>query len=232
MLFELPACVATPWEAPAWRERIGSVAERYDPIGGWPTWVLSNHDTPRHSTRFGSDARARAAAVLLLALRGTPFLYAGEELGLEDAEIPFESQVDPGGRDGCRAPIPWDGSPAHGWPSHEAWLPWPPNVDTANAEAQRAEPTSMLHLYRRVLAFRRTSAALRDGAIQLVDAPDGVVAFERRSEGHRCTVVVNFTSEPQRFVPGGKIRVASDGAGEGGYFSGILRPDQAIVIGR
>jgi alpha-glucosidase len=231
-LFELPACVATLWEAPAWRERIASVAGRFDPIGAWPTWVLSNHDTPRHRSRFGSDARARAAAVMLLGLRGTPFLYAGEEFGLEDADVPFERRVDPGGRDGCRAPIPWNASPTHGWAGADPWLPWPPHVETRNADAERADPTSMLHLYRRLLAFRRTSPALREGSIQLVDAPDGVVAFERRSEGHRCTVVVNFTSEPRSFAAGGKIRVASDGAGEGGYFSGTLRPDQAIVIGR
>ena len=74
----------------------------------WPTWVLSNHDIPRHRTRLGgSEARARAAAVILLTQRGTPFLYAGEELGLEDAIVPPDRVVDPGGRDGCRAPIPW-----------------------------------------------------------------------------------------------------------------------------
>ena len=82
----------------------------------WPTWVLSNHDRPRHRTRYGgSERRARAAAVLLLGWRGTAFLYAGEELGLEDAEIPRHAQVDPGGRDGCRAPIPWQPAPGYGW---------------------------------------------------------------------------------------------------------------------
>jgi alpha-glucosidase len=73
--------------------------------------VLSNHDNPRHRTRYGTEGRARAAAVLLLGLRGTPFLYAGEELGLADAEVPSERVLDPGGRDGCRAPLPWDDSP-------------------------------------------------------------------------------------------------------------------------
>ena len=92
--------------------------------------MLSNHDNPRHRTRYGSEARARAAAVLLLTLRGTPFLYAGEELGLEDAVVPPERVVDPGGRDGCRAPIPWTAAPGHGWPA-EPWLPWPPEPDAA-----------------------------------------------------------------------------------------------------
>jgi alpha-glucosidase len=232
LFFELPACVATVWEATAWRERIAGVGARLDAVGAWPTWVLSNHDTPRHRSRFGSEARARAAAVLLLTLRGTPFLYAGEELGLEDAEIPPDRRVDPGGRDGCRAPVPWDATAAHGWATADAWLPWPPDASARSVERLRDDPTSILHLYRRLLAFRRTSPALSEGALTLVDAPDGVVAFERRSVGHRCTVAVNFTSEPKRFTPGGKVRVASDGVGEGGYFAGTLRPDQAIVIGR
>ena len=100
------ASLHVPWSAGAWRERIAHVEE----VMGerWPTWVFSNHDQPRLRTRVGGDeGRARAAAVLLLTLRGTPFLYAGEELGLEDAEIPPERVVDPGGREGCRAPIRW-----------------------------------------------------------------------------------------------------------------------------
>ena len=70
--------------------------------------------------------------MLLLTLRGTPFLYAGEELGLEDAVVPEDRQVDPGGRDGCRAPIPWEPGPAHGWPTDDPWLPWPPDADARN----------------------------------------------------------------------------------------------------
>jgi alpha-glucosidase len=232
LAFDLPAAVATPWEAAAWRERIRDVAARLDPLDAWPTWVLSNHDTPRHRTRFGSEARARAAAVLLLGLRGTPFLYAGEELGLEDAEISGTHRVDPGGRDGCRAPIPWEPGPTYGWPTATAWLPWPPEASARSAERLRADPTSILHLYRRLLTFRRTSRPLREGTVELLDAPDGVVAFERRHGGERCTVVVNFTSEPIPFVAAGKVRVASDGAGEGGYFAARLRPDQAVVLVR
>ena len=155
----------TRWDAAAWQRRIDEVENLFKPRDAWPTWVLSNHDRPRHRTRYGSEARARAAAVLLLTLRGTPFLYAGEELGLEDADVPLGRRLDPGGRDGCRAPIPWDDSPAHGWAGGpEAWLPWPPEADAGRTMAEeRDRPDSVLHLYRGLLALRRHSEALRHG---------------------------------------------------------------------
>ncbi|MEX2659241.1 MAG: alpha-amylase family glycosyl hydrolase, partial [Acidimicrobiales bacterium] len=143
----------TEWRADAWRRRIDEVVEHVEAVGGWPTWVLSNHDNARHRTRYGSEARARAAALLLLGLRGTPFVYAGEELGLEDASIPPEREVDPGGRDGCRAPIPWTPAPDHGW-GPDPWLPFPPDAGARSAEFQRDDPGSVLHLYQRLLAAR------------------------------------------------------------------------------
>jgi glycosidase len=84
--------------------------------------------------------------VLLLTLRGTPFLYMGEELGLENAAVPPERMVDPGGRDGCRAPFPWLRAPGHGWRG-EPWLPFPPDASARSVEAQREDPASVLHLY-------------------------------------------------------------------------------------
>ena len=158
-----------PFEAGGFKRRVAEVEELLAPLDSWPTWVLSSHDRPRHRTRYGgSERRARAAAVLLLGLRGTPFLYAGEELGLEDAVIPVDRVVDPGGRDGCRAPIPWDASSGHGWAldGAEPWLPFPPDAGDRNVATLGAEPSSILHLYRRLLAFRRVSAALRRGSIE------------------------------------------------------------------
>ena len=112
--------------ADAWRERIAGVQASHAAGRGVADAgaVEPRHAPAPHAARLGR-ARARAAAVLLLTLPGTPFLYAGEELGLEDAVVPRERRVDPGGRDGCRAPIPWDASPRHGW-AGEPWLPWPP----------------------------------------------------------------------------------------------------------
>jgi alpha-glucosidase len=108
LAFNFPPLFA-PWSAERWRRALEDT-QRWIEGRGWPTWVLSNHDVPRHRTRYGSEDRARAALFLLLGLRGSPVLYQGEELGLEDATIPPDRVVDPGGRDGCRAPIPWTGS--------------------------------------------------------------------------------------------------------------------------
>jgi alpha-glucosidase len=232
-----------PWDARRWRSQIAVAEEHHRAAGAWPTWVLSNHDLPRHRTRFGSEARARAAAVLLLTLRGTPFLYAGEELGLEDAVVTPERQVDPGGRDGCRAPFPWDASPTHGWATTEPWLPWPPDAGQRNVERERDDPHSMLQLYRRLLATRRRSPALTLGALELVDdLPDSVLGYTRTEGNDSRLVLVNFGDEAIEVdvtiaveLGGGEaavVELASDGVGEGQPWSGRLAPDQAVVLVR
>ena len=221
-----------PWDAPAWRSVVDDIESAFGAADAWPTWVLSNHDQVRHRSRYGSEARARAAAVLLLTLRGTPFLYAGEELGLEDAVVPPERVVDPGGRDGCRAPIPWDESPAHGWASDDPWLPWPPHARERNAEQQRDDPASMLHLYRRLLAARRGCEALTSGGFAWLPAPDDVLGFTRAAVTSRRAVLVNFSDEEVAVdldAPW-NVEVASDGAGEGIAFSGRLGPSQAVIL--
>jgi alpha-glucosidase len=230
----------TRWNAHRWRRQV-EVAQAEHRPDQWPTWVLSNHDNPRHATRYGSEARARAAAVLLLTLRGTPFLYAGEELGLTDAEVPDDRLVDPGGRDGCRAPIPWDGSPTHGWPTVDPWLPWPPDADTHNLATQRGDPSSMVHLYRRLLGARRASAALRDGSLELLagyadDGPHGdVLAYLRRSGEDRRCVLVSFADDDRDELdvgPGWVVEVSSAGAGDraGTAWNGELSPNEAVVL--
>jgi alpha-glucosidase len=195
----------------------------------WPTWALSNHDVPRVRTRVGSEASARAAAMLLLGLRGTPFLYAGEEIGLEDAVVPADRVVDPAGaRDGCRAPVPWNGSPAHGWgdaasDTTEPWLPWPPETGERNVEDLRRQPGSILHLYRQLLAARRASPALRAGEQRLLPLapPDEVLAWERHHEDDRRVVGINFSGEPRRLDPG---------PGDGRSFDGDLAPFEAVWL--
>src|SRR3546814_21020648 len=129
----------------------------------------SRSDTPLpYTTLFrsygGCEARARSAACLLRTVRGTPFLYQGEELGLEDAVIPAGTEIDPGGRDGCRAPIPWTVEAPHGWGA-DPWLPFPPEAGVRSAEAQRERSGSVLALYRELLAARKASPALTWGRL-------------------------------------------------------------------
>jgi alpha-glucosidase len=226
-----------PWTADAWREAIDRVAAELGPIGGWPTWALSNHDNPRHATRYRGEAQARAAAVLLLTLRGTPFLYAGEELGLEDAVVPSHRTVDPGGRDGCRAPLPWDATESHGWHGAGpggAWLPWPPDAATRNVESQRADRSSVLHLYRRLLAARRASPALRRGSLAVLASAPGVLAYERLAGPDRRVVLVNFEAAPtEAAVPGDWLVEVSTEGGPGGEdrpYDGQLGPAAAVLL--
>ena len=227
-----------------------------DPRDAWPTWVLSNHDNPRHRSRYDragavlgddpdttarrSEARARAAAVLLLTLRGTPFLYQGEELGLLDGVIPPERRVDPGGRDGCRSPVPWDGSPDHGWPTvggAEVWLPFPPESGQRNRLAQQGDPSSILHLYRRLIDLRHDGRALSLGSQTMLDLAAGVLGYERRSGDESFVMAINLTGESVELtgadaavLAGRTVVVASDGADEGRSFPGWLGGDQAVVL--
>jgi alpha-glucosidase len=182
------------WDPEAWRRQVVDAADAFDPVGAWTTWVLSNHDVPRHRTRYGGDERiARAAAVLLLTLRGAPYLFAGEELGLLDAEVPAAQQQDPAGRrDGCRSPIPWDATPTHGWTREDNWLPFPPEAETRNVAAQQADADSIANLYRRVIAARTASPALQAGSLDLLEGPPTVLAFARAHENDRRVVVVNM----------------------------------------
>jgi alpha-glucosidase len=196
----------------------------------WPTWVLSNHDRKRHRTRFGSDEAARAAAILSLTMRGTPFLYAGEELGLEDAEIPPEREVDPDGRDGTRAPVPWTVDPAHGW-GPEPWLPFPPDADTKAADAQVGDPDSFHSLYRGLLALRRSSPALRSGGFEWVetDAPT-VLAYRRTLGDEQLVVAVNLGTEPAGTGLDGEIVAGSRPDRTSGAFDGTLAGNEALVL--
>ncbi|MGH9111213.1 MAG: alpha-amylase family glycosyl hydrolase [Acidimicrobiales bacterium] len=220
----------TPWNPRRWRRQIDDTTRHIGGRGAWPTWVLSNHDNQRHRTRYGGpEDRARAALFLLLGLRGSPVLYAGEELGLENAVIPDDRRVDPGGRDGCRAPIPWDGTPEHGWGTGDPWLPWPPEAEVRNVETLRADDSSILHLYRRLLAARRSSPALRTGELEMLDAPDSVVAWRRWDDDGVRVVAVNMGVDAVLDVAG-TVVVASDGRAEGEQFDGTLAADHAVLL--
>jgi alpha-glucosidase len=224
------------WRAASWARNIRTASDVLDDAGHWATWVLSNHDNPRHRTRYGGDERiARAAAVLLLTLRGTPFLYAGEELGLEDAIVPPERHVDPSGgrRDGCRAPIPWTVGPRHGWATADTWLPFPPEPDVRNAAALRDDPSSTLHLYRDLLALRRHSPVLQLGSIEMLDSPDDVLVYQRRLGDQARVVAISFIDTPVEVSLGALVVVLSSHAERavGDALEGPLWPYEAVVLG-
>ena len=221
-----------PWDARQWAARIADSEAALGATGAWPAWVLSNHDEPRHRTRYGGDEdRARVAAVVLLGLRGTPFLFAGEEMGLEDAVVSEGQRVDPGGRDPCRAPIPWEPGPAHGWEGHP-WLPWPPEPEARNAAVLRADEESVLHLYRRLLAARRASPALQAGSWELLDGPVDVLAFERRAGDDVRLVVANFGTREAAVAVAGTwvIEVATRRRREGGRWDDRAAGGDAVVL--
>jgi alpha-glucosidase len=220
------------WDAGVWREALAEAAAALARRGAWPAWALSNHDNPRARTRYGSDARARAAVMALLTLRGTPVLYAGEELGLEDAVVPPALARDPGGRDGCRAPLPWDAEPDHGWPGARPGLPWPPEPEHRNVATEQGDPSSILNLVRRLLAARRASPALRSGGQRLLPTPPGVLAYLRvRGVDHRLALL-NFRPEPVDVPVEGRwrVEVASAGDGEEKDYGGRIAADEGLLL--
>lgn len=232
----------SPWSARHWRRHIERTEATHERRDAWPTWALSNHDVVRTATRLApgdpvtGQAVARSAAVLLLGLRGTPFLYAGEELGLPDSEVPAGVAVDPGGRDGCRGPLPWTAEAPHGWEGDPTWLPFCEAAGDHSVEAQRQDPDSVLHLYRRLLATRRRRPALRTGSLTLLPTPEGVVGWRRHHPGDpegAIVALVNFTGEPAAIdsvaLRAGTVLVASDGAGEGSPLGDALAPHQAVL---
>jgi alpha-glucosidase len=220
-----------PWQAEEMRASIVTSLHAHDLVGAPPTWVLSNHDTVREVSRYARPQdvrplrtlndlldlpadfdvglmRARAAALLMLALPGGAYVYQGAELGLPEVEgLPEEVLQDPTweqsgrterGRDGCRVPIPWSGDePPYGFSPDRAaappWLPQPRSWAAVTVESQTDDPTSTLELYRRALRTRREHPALGDGSLRWLDAPDGVIAFAR-DPGFVC--IVNLSGDP------------------------------------
>ena len=203
------------WTAAGIRAHVDAI-EAALPDGAWPNYVLGNHDERRIATRLGPE-NVRLAALLLLTLRGAPTLYYGDELGVEEVNVPLGARRDPWGvrsglpelgRDGCRTPMAWDGSPAAGFsdaaPS-ALWLPLHPDHATRNVEAQTADPDSTLAFVRRALAARAASPALHAGDYTPLDTlggapcPDDVFAFERAEGDDRALVLLH--------VGGGTVEV-------------------------
>ncbi|MEM7566143.1 MAG: alpha-amylase family glycosyl hydrolase [Pseudomonadota bacterium] len=209
---ELPSGVHLPFNfaliGADWRaEAVADLIQRYEshlPEGGWPNWVLGNHDQARIATRIGPE-QARVAAMLLLTLRGTPTIYYGDEIGMEDVAIPPNRVRDPWeinmpglgeGRDPCRTPMRWSAEPGRGFCAGdvEPWLPFGP--DRPHVEEQAGDDTSMLALHRAVIALRRDRAALSQGGYERIEAAGDVLVIGRSCGDEHITVLLNLGGAP------------------------------------
>ena len=218
------------WSSAGMRAAIERTLASMASVGASPSWVLETHDVPRLPSRYGGGAeglrRARAAALLLLALPGTVFLYQGQELGLEDVQLAPELRQDPIffrtggarlGRDGCRVPVPWTSEPpAFGFSAGSPWLPPPAAFGAWSVAAQEGRDGSTLELYRAALARRPV------GPFRWEESPPGTLVFTRGP----LTCAVNVDGEPLE-PPAGELVLASeplDGALRSGSAAWISRP--------
>ncbi|MDB5594875.1 MAG: alpha-amylase [Hyphomicrobiales bacterium] len=233
----------TAWHA----GRIAELIDEYEgsiPDGGWPNWVLGNHDQPRVAARVGED-QARVAAMLLLTLRGTPTLYYGDEIGIGRVAIPAHAVQDPWeknepglgiGRDPQRTPMQWDASAKAGFTEGTPWLPLSEDHRTRNVAVQASDPTSMLTLTRALIMLRRRSPALSIGAYALLNAKGDVLAYERRCGHDRYMIVLNLGGKEELWnlpenVTGEIVLSTTLGGADQDVADEIrLRPDEGIVI--
>jgi alpha-glucosidase len=198
--------------APEFRKQIAWL----EGVGGWPTYVVTNHDTVRSYDRYGdgvqTDASAKVVAALYLTLRGTPITYYGEELGMtnndpqrrEDVKDPIGRIGWPKekGRDGERTPMQWDATANAGFSTGTPWLPVPASYETRNVASERKDPGSILNLYRQLYSLRRSNPALRDGAYVALAADDqNVLAYLRRSDKAAVLVALNMSAAPRTLRP-------------------------------
>jgi alpha-glucosidase len=174
--------------------------------------------------------------MMLLTLRGTPFIYYGEEIGMTDVPIPPMRVVDIDGRDPERTPMQWDASANAGFTSGEPWLPIAADHSRRNVAAQRDDPTSLFSFYRRLIWLRKSSAPLRRGSYRTMPAPRGVFAYAREADGERALVALNFTSAPASASLGegrGRILISTDRSrdSEDVDLTRVrLLPDEGIVV--
>ncbi len=236
--------LAAPWNAADLAPLIAAY-EAAIPEGGWPNWVLSNHDRPRVVGRLGPD-QARVAAMLLLTLRGTPTLYYGDEIGMAQVPIPPERVQDPFeknvpglglGRDGARTPMQWDDGPFAGFSTVEPWLPLADDFTEVNVKRERGEAASLLTLTRALLALRRAHPALSVGLWSPVAAVGDLVAYLRQGEGEGLLVALNLGGNPlsatlPEATGGGRLLLSTfcDRAGEQVGDTIDLRPNEGIVV--
>jgi alpha-glucosidase len=196
-----------PWTA----ESVAALVQEYEdvlPPAAWPNWVLGNHDNSRLASRLGLE-QARVAAMLLLTLRGTPFLYYGDEIAMEDGDIPADKVVDvwelnmPGqglGRDPSRTPMQWNGGKHGGFTTGDPWLPVSPSTSDVNVKSEAVDPLSTITLYRRLLALRRAEPALAVGTWRSLGVQGGTFIYLREAAHRRLMIALNMSDEPHALL--------------------------------
>ena len=204
------------WSAAA----IAGIVDAYEaalPPGGWPNWVLGNHDRPRIADRVG-DAQARIAAMLLLTLRGTPTMYYGDEIGLGHVTIPPAEVRDPWekrepglglGRDPSRTPMRWDWSAHAGFTTGTPWLPLGEGWQHHNVKAFDQDDASILELYRRLIAIRRAHPVLEHGDYRTISSDNDVLIFERFDNRDRLRILLNLSQERRTIAPPAGLTIGS-----------------------
>ncbi|HZP87531.1 MAG TPA: alpha-amylase family glycosyl hydrolase [Burkholderiales bacterium] len=234
--------IEAPWHA----RQIDQMIEEYDrlvPEGEWPNWVLGNHDKPRIASRVGAQ-QARVAAMLLLTLRGTPTMYYGDELGMENVTIPPDRVQDPWeknepglglGRDPQRTPMQWDSSPNAGFTTGIPWLPLAPDHTSRNVDCLARDPASILSLYRRLIQLRRARPALIEGRYRHVESHADLLTYEREASGERLLIALNFAHVPDQLALHewrGRVLLSTYFDREGERVAGelALRADEGIIV--
>jgi alpha-glucosidase len=226
-------CNVNKLSAPAFRAQI----EAIEGSGQWPVYVLSNHDIVRHYNRYGdgihNDEIAKVMAMLYLTLRGTPIMYYGEELGMENHDPQrIEDVKDPRGRagwpkekgrDGERTPMQWSAAKNAGFSEHDPWNAVGPRYGTYNVESEKADPKSILNFYQQLLKLRHEHPALRDGSYSTVLAHPNVLAFMRSAGTKKVLVTLNMSGEQQSIplmfasqapISRGRVLLSSTGTSE------------------
>jgi len=200
------------WKAGAFRRTVEKW-EKSLPKTAWPAYTFSNHDIMRAISHYGhkgqENQRAKLLAMLLLTLRGTPFIYYGEEIGMKEAKLKRSEIKDPvglkwyplyQGRDRCRTPMQWTAGRNAGFTEAEPWLPVGPEVDQRNVATQNQDPASLINFYRQMLNLRRSNPALQSGSYSSVveGVPAECYFFKRELDGKRFLVALNFSRKKRQ----------------------------------
>jgi alpha-glucosidase len=228
------------WDAAFFRDTVNTYDSQL-PEGEWGNYVLGSHDVQRLASRYGSEARARVAAMLLLTLRGTPTLYNGDELGMVNGDIQEHEVQDPQGknlgvamtRDVCRTPFQWDNTPYGGFSKVETWLPVNDDYPTRNVAVMEQDEKSILNLYRQLIAYRKAHESLAIGSYEALESPEGTFVYLRQYGDEKHLIALNFTSEAKTItLPFAGTIVLSTGLDRQGAVDKnvTVNADEGIVI--